>query len=140
MKIDLDANISLRQLQEYGQRVPETILLPPPDESKDELFYPPNGFKPADEGKEAGEPKVDAKPPEPEKPKAEPEPSEFDKLFVELAGIVAEVENRGHKIPKAQKERLNALRKVDEIKKALDYYVPILRKLEGGEEQLPLAK
>lgn len=46
LKVDLDANVSLRQLQEAAQVAPERVLLPPPDETKDDLLYPANGFKP----------------------------------------------------------------------------------------------
>lgn len=48
LQIDL-ADISLRQLQEYAKKAPEAVLLPPPDESKDDLLYPENGFKPKEE-------------------------------------------------------------------------------------------
>src|SRR4030042_1941758 len=45
LRIDLD-NVNLRQLQMAAQIPPEQILLPPPDEDKDDLYYTPNGFKP----------------------------------------------------------------------------------------------
>lgn len=48
LQIDVE-NITIRQLQEAAQIAPEKVLLPPPDESKDELFYPENGFKPEEE-------------------------------------------------------------------------------------------
>jgi len=46
MKIDLDEKMTLRQLQQAAQVKPEVVLLPPPDETKDDLLYPANGFKP----------------------------------------------------------------------------------------------
>lgn len=49
LKIDLDENMSLRQLQQAAQVTPERVLLPPPDETKDEDFFPLNGHKPDDE-------------------------------------------------------------------------------------------
>jgi len=55
---------SLQQLQEIGQIAPERVLLPPPDECRDELFYPKNGFKPEEEAVEV----------EPEKPKRKIQP------------------------------------------------------------------
>jgi len=48
LQIDL-ADVSLRQLQEAAMKKPEQILLPPPDESKDESFFPDNGFEKEEE-------------------------------------------------------------------------------------------
>jgi hypothetical protein len=131
LKLDI-GNLSLRQLQEAGQVPPEKTLLaaniPPPDEEKDELFYPPEGFKPEEEIK-------DAEIVEEEKPQVEPEKqkelTEFDKRYIELAGIVAGIENLGGTVGPKQKKRLNELRTIEEIEKAKDYYLPILKKLEG---------
>jgi len=52
LQIDVE-NITIRQLQEAAQIAPERILLPPPDEVKDELLYPANGFEPKEEESES---------------------------------------------------------------------------------------
>jgi hypothetical protein len=44
MKIDVAAGFTLKQLQAAAQVQASTVLLPPADESKDELLYPANGF------------------------------------------------------------------------------------------------
>ena len=44
LKLDVE-NLTFRQLQLAAQIPPEQVFLPPPDESKDELFYPENGFE-----------------------------------------------------------------------------------------------
>lgn len=48
MRIDADKNATIGQLQEAAQTKPEMVCLPPPDESKDDLLYPENGFSQED--------------------------------------------------------------------------------------------
>ncbi len=49
MKIDVAEGFTLKQLQQAAQVQASHVLLPPADETKDDLLYPANGFKP-DEG------------------------------------------------------------------------------------------
>jgi hypothetical protein len=53
LKVDLDGNATLKQLQEAAQVKAEVVLLPPADESKDDLLYPENGFAPDEPEKPA---------------------------------------------------------------------------------------
>jgi len=39
LHLDVDENVSLKQLQQFGQSTPETMFLPPPDETKDEFVF-----------------------------------------------------------------------------------------------------
>ena len=135
LKIALDEKATLRQLQESAQIKPEMILLPPPDESKDELFFPKNGFKPEEEAVEV----------EPEKPKEEnstvkPDEEErhIDDLRLSLAGKIAQLENLGGKVGPKQKARANELVKLgraDELIKAIDFFNERIDKTEAKQAE-----
>jgi len=154
LKIDLDENITLRQLQQAGQMKPETVLLPPPDESKDDLYYPPNGFKPETEKEE--------KPEEPkEKPKeATPDPratlakeqadekkkakekeafekAELVKSGHDLEALLKSYQELGGKVGKKQEARITELKTAAEIKKAVEFFTlkkqTLEKQVEDGE-------
>lgn len=148
LKIDLDNDVSLRQLQRLGQITPETILLPPPDESKDDLFYPPNGFKPAEE-EEKPEEKKEA-PPDPAKAKVDEEKKKarekeaFEKAELVKAGhdleaLLKSYQELGGKVFKKQAERIGELRTVAEIKKAIEFFTLKKQGLEkqAGDGEIP---
>jgi hypothetical protein len=46
LKLDIAEGFTLRQLQAAAQIKAECVLLPPADETKDDLLYPENGFAP----------------------------------------------------------------------------------------------
>lgn len=113
LQIDVE-NITLRQLQEAAQIAPERVLLPPTDETKDELFYPENGFKPE----------------EPAKPKEDIEP-----LKQELSFIVKKFKDLGGSLTQKEGERLDVLGTVEGYEDAIKHFKVKLTALEGKEEK-----
>lgn len=129
LQIDVD-NISLRQLQQAAQIAPEKILLPPPDTSKDELFNPPMGFKP----EENGETEEENKPQE--------ETEDFEVLKHKLDDIIQCYKDLGGELTDKEGERIDGLEieeNVEKYHKAIEYFGKKLKKLEPEENQeLPL--
>jgi hypothetical protein len=126
LKIDVE-NISVRQLQQYGQTLPEQILLPPPDEAKDELFFPANGFKPETETEDA----------EKEKPKEDIMPYK-----TELNFLTKKYQQLGTSLTSQEGERLNALLDddVEGYKKAIEYFKIRIEAIEKKKPQKELFK
>jgi len=120
LKIGIDSNVSLGDLQRLAQRTPETILLPPPDESKDDLFYPANGFK----NEEKDE-------------KAEFEKAEFARLGGELEALLKKYQAIGGKIGPKQQSWVAALKTVDDMNQAIEFFA---KKKEALESKAPAKK
>lgn len=119
MKIDLDEKMTLRQLQQAAQIKPEVVLLPAADESKDDLFYPANGFKP--EGK-SGDAIIDAEPEEEAVDGISDETKRIAELKDELVGIIAQCEEAGLKMTKQAWDQVKALKEEAEYKKAIETF------------------
>lgn len=116
LKIDLDENITLRQLQQAAQVSPETVLLPPPDESKDDLLYPANGF--ARDGDGAAVKAL---------PQSAPDASVSEEenllpLMSQLNDIIERLTAGGYKIGDKQTDYLNSLVTSDDYKKAIEFF------------------
>ena len=110
LKIDL-ADVSLRQLQEYARKSPQEVLLPPLDESKDELFYPEGGFEP-EEKKEDEEPSFE-------------EEAKINDMKEELFGLESKFVLAGGKVNEATKKRLSELSEggtAETIQVAIDHF------------------
>jgi hypothetical protein len=105
LKIDVDEKVTLRQLQQSAQISPETVLLPPADESKDELYYPENGFKPEEEAVVVPE-SVEA--------------PEDDKKALEV--LLAELKESGYLLGKKQTAFVDDLKTRDDYKKAVAFF------------------
>lgn len=113
LQIDVE-NITLRQLQEAAQIAPERVLLPPTDETKDELFYPENGFKPE----------------EPAKPKEDIAP-----FKQELSFILEKFKKLGGSLTQKEGERLDVLGTVEGYEDAIKHFKVKLTALENKEEK-----
>ena len=148
LKIDLDNDVSLRQLQRYGRITPETILLPPVDESKDDLFYPQNGFRP--EGEEEKPEEQKEKPKDVAKAKAEEEKglakekeafekAELVKAGHDLEALLKGYQDLGGKLMKKQVERITELKTKAEIDKAVEFFTLKKQALEkqAGDGEIP---
>jgi len=131
MKIDLDEKMTLRQLQQSAQVKPEMVLLPPPDESKDDLFYPPNGFKPEEKpteeekrvyGAKAGASTIDDLPGGEDEPEISDDLKKLAGLRDELVGIMAQCEESDMEIPQKEWDRVHVLKEEAEYKKAIVYF------------------
>jgi hypothetical protein len=109
LKLDLDEKLTLRQLQQAAQVKPEMVLLPPPDETKDELLYPKNGFK-ADDS--ADDDEADAAD---EKEILSERIGTLDKLLIELHDL-------GYKHGKKQADWVESLKTVEEFDKAIKFF------------------
>jgi len=154
LRIDLD-NVNLRQLQMAAQIPPEQILLPPADEDKDDLFYPPNGFKPEEEEEkpeEAKEKPKDATPDpratlakeQAEEKKRAKEKEAFEKAELVKAGhdleaLLKSYQDLGGKIMKKQAERITELKTKAEIDKAVEFFTLKKEALErqAGDGEIP---
>lgn len=112
LKIDVDKNVTLRQLQISAQIKPEVMLLPKPDESRDELIFPENGFKP--EGEEEGV-KVNG----------------ADDVRTELEVLLAELKELGFKPGKNQTAYLDSLKTDDDYRKAIAFFQEKKASLSG---------
>jgi len=115
MKIDLDEKMTLHQLQQSAQVKPEVVLLPPPDETKDDLFYPGNGFRPEEKV-------IDAEPEEKEKPGVSEETKRIAALRDELTSLVAQCESSGLKLTPQAWDQVHALKEEAEYKKAVETF------------------
>lgn len=147
LKIDLDEKMTLRQLQQAGQMKPETVLLPPPDEDRDDLLYPINGFEPkADEAKETPEekPKDAAKAKEDDEKKKAREKEAFEKAELvksghDLEALLKAYQELGGKVWKKQADRITELKTAAEIKKAVEFFTLKKQALEkqGQDGEFP---
>jgi len=116
LKLDLDEKFTLRQLQQAAQIKPEMVLLPPPDETKDALFYPTNGFEPKEKAVEVG---------------AEPNPDQetlAEKMKC-LDVLLAELKDLGYKQGKKQIEWIDSLKTVKDYDAAVTFFEEKKRKL-----------
>ena len=149
LKIDLDNDVSLRQLQRFGRITPETILLPPLDESKDDLFYPVNGFKPEEEDEEKKpveqekKAKDAAKAKEDDEKKKAKEKAAFEKAELVKAGhdleaLLKSYQELGGKILKKQAARIEELKTRAEVDKALEFFTLKKQALEKQAEEEPI--
>jgi len=143
MKIDLDEKMTLRQLQQSAQVKPEVVLLPPPDETKDELLYPENGFKPEGvpvgkdkyvHGAKAGASTVDDLPGGEDEPEISSDLKKLAELRDELVGIMAQCEESDIEIPQKEWDRVHALKEEMEYKKAILYFRAKLAKKPAKKE------
>lgn len=143
MKINVDKNFTMGQLQEAAQIKPEVVCLPPPDETKDDLLYPENGFKP--EGTPAGEDKyvhgaktgsstIDELPGGEEEPEISDEAKRIAVLRDELTGVIAECEGTGLKMTKQAWVQVHALKEEAEYKKAIETFRGKLGKKSAKKE------
>jgi hypothetical protein len=107
LKIDVDEKVTLRNLQQSAQIKAELVLLPPADESKDELFYPENGFK----------------------PEAEPVVEDCAKEQKELDVLLAELNELRFRPGKKQTAWIEGLKTKDDYKKAITFFESEKRKL-----------
>ena len=112
LKIDLD-NISLRQLQQAALVEPERVALPAPDESKDDLFYPKNGFAPKTET--IAETEAD----EPDQPEVKPS---IPNLQDELNSLMIRYGQTGGKVSPETMRKIYAFTKPEEFDKAIKFY------------------
>lgn len=119
LQIDVE-NITLRQLQEAAQVAPEKVLLPPPDESKDELFYPENGFKPK----------------EPEEEVRSENPKDDIKPYKEkLSFLLNKYKDLNGKLTPREEERLDVLGEdVKKHEEAIKYFTAKISKLENKDK------
>lgn len=153
LKIDLDEKMTLRQLQQVGQMKPETVLLPPPDEDRDDLLYPVNGFEPKGDEAQAPEEKKEATPDpratvaktkEDDEKKMAREKEAFEKAELVKAGhdleaLLKSYQELGGKVFKKQAERIEELGTTAEIKKAIEFFTLKKQALEkrAEEEAIP---
>ncbi len=128
LQIDLD-NISAREIQRLGQIEPEKALMsaeiPVPDESKDDLFYPENGFK--------GEEKEDEK-----KSLESAETQAQEKYRKELERVLDKFYEAGGKTTPKQQERIEELKTPGEFAEAMEFYEKQTHALlmEKGDDRL----
>ena len=143
LKIDLDEKMTLRQLQQAAQVKPEVVLLPPPDETKDDLLYPANGFKPEEKpteeekrvyGAKAGASTIDDLPGREEEPDDSSELKNLAELRDRLVGIMAECEESGIKIGPKEWDRVKVLKEETEYQKAIEYFRGKLGKKPAKKE------
>jgi len=128
MKIDLDEKMTLRQLQQAAQVKPEVVLLPPPDESKDDLLYPTNGFKPEAEV-------IDAEPEEKTVDGISEGTKKIAGLQDELVGLIAQCEEAGLKMTKQAWDQVKALKNEADYKKAIETFRGRLPKKVGKKSE-----
>lgn len=114
LKIDLDENMSLRQLQQAAQVTPERVLLPPPDESKDDLLYPANGFKPDAE------------------PEAEDEHDPVADARYELLAKMGSYERLGGKVSTEAMKRAAALDNLKDIQAKITEFDKAIKEKQSG--------
>lgn len=146
LQIDLD-DVSLRQLQQAAQIAPERALLPLPDESKDELFYPDGGFKP-EEPKEVKKEKEEKKEWYDEKPMQESKDGEdqkrmqfaknldeIDKARGELNDILLAYLKKGGKVTEAQRKRMKEFKLFSDYSGAIAFYRDKMEELEKEQKK-----
>jgi len=138
LKIDLDGNATLRQLQEAAQKKPEVIMLPPADETRDDLLYPENGFKPEEDqhiyGAKTGASTIDDIPGGEGEPEISDETKRLAVLRDELAGVIAECEKAGMKLKKEGWAQVQAIQEEAEYGKAIEHFRAILIKKTANKE------
>lgn len=129
LKIDLDEKVTMRQLQQAALIAPERVLLPPPDETKDALLYPENGFKPehGDEEKAGNKDEgFSLKPPSEPVPATEDQKKALDCLLGELAELKF--------TPRpAEQKRIDALKSQEDYAGAIAYYEGIRKRFLAGK-------
>jgi len=111
LHLDVDENVSLKQLQQFGQSTPETMFLPPPDETKDELYFPPEGFAPAEKTT------VDAQTGE-----------VVTEAAMKFHNLLWAVREAGIEVSEKELARIGALKTDQEFEKATKYYEDKLKK------------
>jgi len=142
LQIDLD-DVSLRQLQQAAQIAPERVLLPLPDESKDELFYPKNGFKPeepkeeAEKVKEWYDEKQEHAPEEDEdQEQAKQEAGDdIDKARDELNDVLLAYLKQGGKVTESQRKRMSQFKAFSDYSKAIPFYTAKLEELKEKQKE-----
>ena len=133
LKIDM-ANVSLRELQAAGRIKPEEMMLPEPDEAREDLLYPVAGFngqetepKPT-EGAEEHEPTDDRTLPPPQKVM-------LDALKLELNMIMSQYHDFGGTLTPGEEEGLLALETQMDFKQAIQKYGPKRNKLQAAAKE-----
>ena len=131
LTLNVDPNITVGHLQELAQGKPEMALLPPPDETKDDLLYPANGFKPEEKpteeekrvyGAKAGASTIDDLPGGEDEPEISSDLKKLAGLRDELVGIMAQCEESDIEIPQKEWDRVHVLKEEAEYKKAIVYF------------------
>jgi len=138
LKIDV-ANVSLRELQAAGRIKPEEMMLPEPDEAREDLLYPVAGFngrevesKPT-EGAEEHEPIDDRKDPPPQKVM-------LDALKLELNMIMSQYHDFGGKLTQGEEDGLAILETQVDFKQAIQKYGPKRNALQAKAKEKPAEK
>jgi len=126
LKIDM-ANVSLRQLQAAGQVKPEEMMLPAPDETREDLLYPAAGFEP--------EPEPEEEAPVIKKAAKEPDKLAIDALKIELNFIMSQYHDFGGKLTQAEEDALAILESVEDYKKAIQKWGPKRNALQAAYEK-----
>ena len=125
LQIDLD-NISAREIQRLGQIEPEKALMPAeipaPDESKDDLFYPENGFKEDAEEKGFKDAEIKAQ----------------KKYREDLEKVLDKFYEVGGKTTPKQQERIKELKTPGEFAEAIDFYNRQIQSflIEKGDDEI----
>lgn len=129
MKIDLGANISVRDLQLAAQVEPEAVMISAPDEAQDDLLYPVGGFKPEKE--------IEAKVESSEKTqeRTEGESPMLAAYKMELNYILTNYRKLGGEVSNKEDEELDILETVEEYEKAIKYWKPKFTKLHNAESK-----
>ena len=143
LKIDV-ANVSLRQLQAAGRVKPEEMMLPAPDETREDLLYPVAGFNgqaPEAEPEEK-KPPTKLKDEEPaDNRTAPPEPETIlDALKLELGMIMSQYHNFGGKLTQGEEDGLLALETQMDYKQAIQKYGPKRDVLQAKAKEKPAEK
>jgi len=138
LKIDV-ANVSLRELQAAGRIRPEEMMLPEPDEEREDLLYPVAGFNgqapnaEPKEGAEEHEPTDDRKDPPPQK-------VILDALKIELNLIMSQYHDFGGKLTQGEEDGLAMLETQMDFKQAIQKYGPKRDVLQAKAKEKPTEK
>jgi len=130
LKIDV-ANVSLRELQAAGRIRPEEMMLPMPDEEREDLLYPVAGFNgqaPEEETKDEA-PIADRT--------TQPPPlrdATLDALVNELNSIMSQFKDFGGKLTQGEKEALTTLETAEDFKQAIHKWGPKRNALQAAKE------
>ncbi len=114
LKLDVDSKLTMGQLQQAAQIKPEMVLLPPPDETKDELLYPVNGFGPKEK-----EPKPDD---------TAPAQEALQEKIKMLDVLLAKLHDLGYKQGKQQIDWIDGLKTAEDYDKAIAFFEQKKRK------------
>ena len=132
LKIDM-ANVSLRELQAAGRVKPEEMMLPAPDETREDLLYPVAGFEP--ETKETKAPTEKNEEPTIERTAPPPQDVMLDALKIELNLIISQYHDFGGTLTKGEEDALLTLETQVDFKQAIQKYGPKRNALQALKEE-----